>query len=281
MNLYYAIGGGLGHLTRARAFLHTFEIEKDSTILTASSFADDKRVVGDINIIKADKNFAQNQTDYRVFLKNIFAEFSVEKLFLDAFPVGIVGEFCDFDFGNTEVFYIARLLKWNNYSCLLRGKIPRFKKTFILEKLSNKHQKFINEHSAANIELKLKYPNLSASNEKSVQRILAEKLPFWLIVHAGSDEETNELLQFAKEMREIEKAEVNLILVSPNKSVFPNRYNIYPASLLFPHAARIFTAGGFNAIEQTEEFRGKHFAVPMERRFDDQFARVARFRKDY
>lgn len=278
MKLYYAIGGGLGHLTRARAFLHTFGIENNSAILTASPFAEDKRVVGDIQIIKADQNLAQNQADFREFLKKTFAEFSVETLFLDAFPVGIVGEFSDFDFGKTEVFYIARLLKWNNYSCLLHGKIPYFKKTFVLETLSNEHRKFIDEHSAANIELKLKYPNLSASGEKAVQKILAEKLPFWLIVHAGSDEETNELFGFAKEMREIEKAEVNLVVLSPNKSAFPNQYDIYPASILFPPAARIFTAGGFNAIEQTVEFRGKHFAIPMERRFDDQFARVSRLR---
>lgn len=278
MNLYYAIGGGLGHLTRARAFLHTFGIEKDSAILTASHFAEDKRVVGDINIIKADENLAQNQTAYHDFLEKVFAAFPVKKLFLDTFPVGIVGEFCDFDFGKTEVFYIARLLKWNNYSCLLRGKIPRFKMTYILETLSDKHRKFIDEHSAANIELKLKYPNIPASNETSVQKILAENLPFWLIVHAGSDEETNELYLFAKEMREIEKAEVNLVVLSPNKSDFSNHYDIYPASVLFPHAARIFTAGGFNVIEQTKEFRGKHFAIPLERRFDDQFARVLRLR---
>ena len=278
MNLYYAIGGGLGHLTRARAFLHTFGIEKDLAILTASEFAADKRVVGDIEIISVDKDFAQNQIAYREFLKKIFSESSVETLFLDAFPVGIIGEFCDFDFGPTEVFYVARLLKWNNYVHLLHGKIPRFKQTFVLETLEDKHQKFIDKHSAAQIGIELKYPHIPTLDEKLIQKILAEQLPFWLIVHAGSDEETNELFNFAQEMREIENAKVNLVLVSPNDSAISDCHNIYPASALFRSATRIFTAGGFNAIAQTKDFRGKHFAVPFARRFDDQFARVSRLR---
>ena len=87
-------------------------------------------------------------------------------------------------------------------------------------------------------------------------------------------------------MREIEKVDVNLILISPDnlsvqKSVQkPNlfHFDIYPASVLFEQADKIFTACGFNAMQQTKDFRNKHHFIPFERRYDDQFERAKRFR---
>jgi len=43
--VYYAIGGGLGHLVRARAVLHTLGVA-DAVLVTASPFAKDARVTG-------------------------------------------------------------------------------------------------------------------------------------------------------------------------------------------------------------------------------------------
>ncbi len=276
MNIYYANGGGLGHLTRARAFLHQLGIERETAILTSSKFAEDKRIVGDIKIMKVDENFVQNKPEYQEFLQNIFSENKVEKIFLDSFPVGIIGEFADFDFGDAEVFYIARLLRWKNYSHLLNSKIPHFQKTFVLENLYSEHQKFIEKRSKELVNLKLIYPNFETQDEKLAQKIIAEKFPFWLIVHAGNENETLELLNYAEEMCEIERAKVDLILISPNQTFYKNSFDIYPASMLFPFAERIFTACGFNIIQQTKNVRHKHFFLPFERRFDNQFLRAKR-----
>ena len=54
--------------------------------------------------------------------------------------------------------------------------------------------------------------------------------------------------------------------------------DLIPASSLFAGAAKIISAAGFNVMLETEPYRGKHHAVPMPRRFDDQFARAARRR---
>ena len=273
MNIYYANGGGLGHLTRARAFLHQHKIESETAILTSSKFAADKRIVGDLKIIEIDEDFARNKEKYRDFLQNIFNENKVKKFYLDSFPAGILGEFADFDFGKTEVFYVARLLKWKNHSHFLSDNSLNFKKTFVLENLETEHQKFIEKSSEEIESFDLIYPKFEFE-EKKIEKIVSQNSPFWLIVHAGNEEETRELLDYAEEMREIEKATVKLILISPNCDLYENSFDIYPASMLFPSAERIFTAGGFNAIKQTEQFRSKHFFLPFERRFDDQFARA-------
>lgn len=110
MNLYYAMGGGLGHLTRTRAFLENQNLTDDSATLTSSPFADDKRVTGNFPVIKVDKSFEKKRAVFRNYLQNIFAEFNIKKLFIDLFPFGIINEFLDFHFpGDLEINYVARL----------------------------------------------------------------------------------------------------------------------------------------------------------------------------
>lgn len=274
MNIYYANGGGLGHLTRARAFLHQLKIADRTAILTNSEFAADKRVVGDLEIFKVDGDFANNLPKYRDFLQKTLAERAVKNIFLDSFPAGIIGEFADFDFGEIEVFYLARLLRWKNYAHFLSGIELHFKKTFVLEPLEPAHQNFIEKHSTESSIFDLIYADFETPDEPVMKRIIRENSPFWLIVHAGAPEEISELMNFAAEMREIEQANVELILISPPDYTDHNCFDIYPAARLFPFAERIFTAAGFNALRQTAQFRSKHFVMPFERRYDDQFARA-------
>ena len=204
------MGGGLGHLTRARAFLQMTGFEDETAIITASNFAFDKRVVGNIKIIHIDQTFSQNKTDYQKHLTNIFDQKQPETVFLDAFPAGIVGEFADFDFGEIKTQYLARLVHWENYLPLLKDFSNKFEKTYILEELENEHLEFVKNNSELIENFELIYPQIE---NKIPNR---EKL-FWLIVHSGEESEIIELVKYAEEMREIERAEVNLILVSPQK----------------------------------------------------------------
>ena len=268
------MGGGLGHLTRACAFLQMLEIKKETAILTSSKFAFDKRVVGDLKIIHVNEDFSKNPKDYRAFLTQMLGEIKPHKIFFDVFPAGIIGEFTNFDFGKSKVYYIARLMRWENYSQFLQDFSYKFEKTYILEELENEHFQFIKNNSKEIENFEPIYPKI-----ESIEQIN----PFWLIVHSGDENETSELLKYAEEMREIERAEVDLLLISPQKIKLKLPYfiqkDIYPASMLFEFAGKIFTACGFNAMKQTENFRDKHFFIPFERRYDDQFKRAARLRR--
>ena len=278
MNLYYAIGGGLGHLTRAAAFLHQQKIANKSLILTASLFAPDKRITGEIKTIFADENFVQNKKNYRDFLRKVLTENKIEKIFLDCFPVGIIGEFADFDFQNIEVNYLARLLKWNKYFPLIKNSTILFEQTFILENLENEHQKFIDNSSKIQTDFVLNYPflKLSKSDKNIIRGIIERHKSFWLVVHSGNAEECSELVSYAREKHKIESSETDLILISPNKIKDKHlfQYNLYPASVLFEKAEKIFTGCGFNAMNQLKDFRHKHYFLPFSRRYDNQFARA-------
>ena len=52
MLLYYALGGGLGHLVRARAFLHTLGLDGEAALFTSSRFASDPRVTGGLRVVR-------------------------------------------------------------------------------------------------------------------------------------------------------------------------------------------------------------------------------------
>lgn len=272
------MGGGLGHLTRAHSFLHSFNLINNTFILTSSEFTESKRIIGNCKIIKVNRNFEKDIPAFQEFLRETFIELNIKTLYLDSFPLGIIGEFAGFDFQAIEVNYIARLLRWNNYSKFIKKNIQKFNKTFLLEPLEAEHQKFIDTNSASQTKLGLVYPNPHLSNQDEVllQTISRTHSPFWLIVHSGSEEEILELVNYAEEMREVEKANVKLVLISPRKIKHNNlfQYNLYPASVLFDKAERIFSACGFNIMNQTENFADKHFFIPFERRFDNQFQRA-------
>jgi predicted glycosyltransferase len=274
MNIYYAIGGGLGHLTRARVFLQQMNIERETAILTSSEFADDQRVVGNIQIIKVDPALSRDKSRFLVLLKDSFDQYNCQKIYLDAFPFGISGEFANFDFGQIELFYVARLLKSGCVQKFDPNDSPRFSKTFLLETLPVEHLEFIEEVSSSTEVLDLKYEKHLQTQQSMVEKIVERHSPFWLIVHSGNEIETLELLDYAKEIRNAEGSKHELVTISPLIFESENRYDIYPAYELFPFAEKVFTACGFNSMKQTESFREKHLFLPFDRRYDDQFLRA-------
>jgi hypothetical protein len=285
MNLYYAMGGGLGHLTRASAFLNQFGLAANSAILTSSDFASDKRICPDIKIIKVNPELARKPELYREFLKKTFSQYPIDSIYLDSFPFGLIGEFRRFDFGGMKVNYIARLLNWENYSVIFSpGDSIKLENCFLLEELETAHQNFIDANSFEQIKIGLTYPKPKLSGQtKQFFNEIKQKKPFWLIVHSGNKDEVSELVYYADEQRKIENKTVELLLISPQNLALKvssySLYNFYPANILFPLAERIFTGCGFNIMEQTAEFRAKHQFIPFLRRYDQQHLRAERSRR--
>jgi hypothetical protein len=232
--VYYAMGGGLGHLTRARAFLHTLDLERDAVIVAESPFAGDRRVVGDIPVL---------------------GERPEGPLVLDTFPAGLFGEI---EGGRAD--YVARYVRWDRYA--LPANPPRIGRAYILEPLHPEQERYVRERAEEVVEdFELRDPPAAESGRRYT---LPPK--YVLVVHSGPPEETDELLAYAREVCREEG--VTDPIVAPD---------VYPATLIAADATRIFTGGGFNAMRQFGR-DPRHRPLPFERRFDDQFARVARYR---
>ncbi len=277
MLLYYALGGGLGHLTRARAFLHTLGLGEEATLFTSSRFADDPRVTGGLPVVKVPAGLDGDREGLRALLERTIAGLGVLRLVVDAFPAGILGELAGFRApAGVETWHVARLLRWDVLDAGAAAHLLRFEKAFVLEELHGDHQRALERISGEVLPLDLVDPP-SAPPEPI-------EPPYALVVHSGPDDETADLVACARELLRAARSPARLVLASPARPAeLPpdvTWLDRFPATGLFAAAERIVTAAGFNTVRQTEPFRAKRFLVPYPRRFDDQFTRAARARQD-
>ena len=273
---YYAFGGGLGHLVRARAFLHGSGLGAGAVVLTASRFARDPRIAADLALRCAPESLESDAAAFRRWVLGEIVRLDADCLCIDTFPAGILGELCDLPAGLVrEYWHVARLLHWPAYAALLRGATPRFARAWRVEALGAAQQQFI-ERTAARIE-DLELIDPPAAPAPAAGPIEA---PYWLIVHSGPPAEVAELIAYADEIRAAENAKVTLCVASaeaPADLPAATRVlDVYPATAYFAGAQRIFSAAGFNVMRQTAPFRSRQCVLPMPRRFDDQFERARR-----
>jgi hypothetical protein len=273
--IYYAIGGGLGHLVRARAFLHTLGLEGDATVLSACESAGDARITGALDVLRVPAPLERDPDALRAWLLDTVERTRAQCLCVDTFPAGILGELCDCpQLAPLALWHVARLLRWNEYAGVLRGAPPHYARVWRVEHLHDAHEAFLARHcdSIENLELRdAPAPNVSSEDSP----------PYWLVVHSGPRDEVSELIAYADEVRREERADVALWIATldPPPQALPSAARLlqsYPASNYFAQAQRIFSAAGFNVMRQTAPFRARHSVLPMPRRFDDQFERARR-----
>ncbi|MGZ8864029.1 MAG: hypothetical protein ACXW5J_27995, partial [Thermoanaerobaculia bacterium] len=126
MILYYALGGGLGHLTRGRRVLETLGL--DASLVTASPYASDPRVTGGFPVIRVPADLERDVEAHRSWLRNL----ACERLIVDTFPCGIQGELSGLD---VPMDLVARRLRWNEYRRAVPAPLPRFETVWCVEEL--------------------------------------------------------------------------------------------------------------------------------------------------
>lgn len=270
MIVCYANGGGLGHLTRIRAYLHTCRPGREATVLTGSPFAADPRVTGGTAVRSAPAGL--DRDGLTRWLGRTLAELGPHEFVVDAFPAGLSGELTRRTVPRgTRVVHLARLLRWEAYRPLLPGAPLRFAETFVVEPLTGDHEAYLRSVSGTLTPLDLVEPPAEAAAVEGR-----------LVVHSGPPAETLELVAYALEAAELDGVRPRHTLVSPIRpdGLPPavEHLDVYPAWPLFSRADRIVTAAGCNAVRQLAPWRERHRVLPFPRRFDDQFARAARVR---
>jgi predicted glycosyltransferase len=238
--LYYALGGGLGHLTRARKVLAALGLTDRAVLLTASRFAHDPRVTGGLPVLKVPRNLGRDRAAFRAWLQPVLRE--ADELIVDSFPAGILGELSGLALPPAR--HVARRLRWDAYEPRLDGPLPRYDAIYELEPLS---------HDLGPTQ-PLELP-ATPIGEPLVDE------PHWLVVHSGPQHEVDELLKRAHDAPK-------LVVVSPHHR------DVYPVAPHLAHAERVITAAGFNAVHENAPWRERHTLVPFPRALDDQFARA-------
>ncbi len=285
MIAYYAMGGGLGHLTRARAVQHTLQFNDPVLLLTASPFATPPWIPSHWQIASVPPGPAENPTDYCEWLQNVLRQQKPTALFIDTFPMGMVGEFAQIELAEEIPWYhVARHLNWNRYTSMLSNSTSTlsFTKTYYLEPLESDHQVYLQRVSKQWIPLELTDPvySLPTSLQEQLMQHQQDRCNLlWLIVHSGEQEEVETLIDYTQGMIRLEAVNPRVWLCTPKPCWdLPEAFEwieVYPATSLFPWVDRVISGGGFNVMRQMEPFREKHRVLPFERYYDDQFWRVS------
>ncbi len=307
MILVYALGGGLGHLTRVRAALATAAVAPTAgpvTILTSSPYAADVRVTGGFDVVAVPEPLARDRAGLGRFVASTLATVAPSELLIDAFPAGILGELtASMIPASVRVSCLARALRWSRYSLQLPPDPPTLDVAWILEPPEPEHRTYLAAHARAAHPLTLADP-AGPARDRAGHRVslptdrARPARPTWLIVHSGPGDEVAQLVAYARDQARLEGAHPRFVLISPNPSdlsdssdssdlsdlsdqfghVGVTRIDAYPAGPLMAAADRVFTAGGFNAMRETTAWPERHRALPFERTLDDQSARIRRAR---
>jgi hypothetical protein len=240
--LYYALGGGLGHLSRARKVLGDRD---DAVLLTSSRPARDPRVTASRPVIPVPRRLGHDRAAFRAWLATLFEDLDPDELIVDAFPGGILGELCGLELPPARL--VARALRWDVYARRLDGPLPRYDAVHALEPLP---------YAAPGPLEPLTLPHAEPTTALSDE-------PHTLVVHAGPEPELQQLLAHARG---------HTIVVHPRHT------DVHPAEPHLAHADHIITGAGFNAIHETAPYRARHTAVPFPRPLDNQYARAVRIR---
>jgi hypothetical protein len=262
--LYYALGGGLGHLTRGRRVLAALGLSDRAALLTASTFARDARVTGGLPVIEVPTRLGRDRCAFRRWLIDALRELAPEEVIVDAFPGGILGELCELELPPAR--YVARRVRWAAYRRRLPGSLPRYELAHVLEPLEPAHWQAV-ETCARRVD-RLDLPVAAAGGAPLVER------PHTLVVHSGPEDEVLALAEYARELR----PQDTLVVVAPSRPAGLPRgavwQDVYPAAPHLPFAELVVTAGGFNAVLDGTPVRERHRVIPFPRPLDDQFARA-------
>ena len=274
MIVFYALGGGFGHITRAVSVIRSLGLlDKVILIVSGSNDSDLPKLSSQFIYKKIlDKNITP--LDLSNFLVTQIEFYNPTYIFIDAFPAGILGELSGIIWpSHTQVIHCARLLKWDKYISSVTGEMPHYDSILLMERLYQEHFDFLKLNCTNLIKFELNCSDNIQDNGNSIS-----KLPVWIVLHSGPESELLDLIYIAQEMALIEKINVQIVLISPRcPKMIPEgiiHYNVYPATIFFEIAERIFTACGFNVVNELIRYRHKHVYIPMSRGLDDQFYRA-------
>ncbi|MEM7659595.1 MAG: hypothetical protein AAF399_26000 [Bacteroidota bacterium] len=277
--LYYAMGEGLGSLTRASAVKHSLGLE-ELRIVTAEAVA--SKVFHSQELLKVPPTQLDPRS-YQKWLEKRLKRYEFDAVYLDTFPAGLMGELNAWlPQWEDKLHYVARAMNMEAYASRLPETFPRLASTLILEELPPAQLAFIQAHSDEIRHLELGDPPVEIAT--SVQHLLGKlSAPIWLILHAGPAAEVDVLLQAARNLARQELATPSWLVCTQCDYRTPYRdvhvIDLYPATALTEFAEKVFTGCGFNTMRQLIGLGDKHLYLPFERRYDNQVARSERAEK--
>ncbi len=271
MIFYYAIGGGFGHFTRARAILNTCFPGRAATIFTSLECAADFPSMKGVRVEIVSREARGDRRRYLEQLDDSLRNTSPEVLCVDTFPNGLFGELFNLPIArNPRRILIGRILKWKAYEKASGASSATFDSAILTETIPHDQLEAIEACCSSVVRAELCDPPTP---------LLASGIPnrYWLVDHSGPLPEIIRLLALARSIRAAEKSDVPIVVNAPCE--VPVRENerierVVSSHRLYRGAERLFTGAGFNSVRQGRLSGTRHCVIPFPRRFDDQRLRA-------
>lgn len=257
MIVVYAMGGGLGHVARARRVIDALGAPGErAAVITASPMAGALRFDPEVELLVAPRDRAR----FPAWLRDRLRALAPDTMVVDAFPLGLLGELADPGvLPDARLVHVARLLRWDAYREACPGTPRRYDATFAVESLTPAHVAFLEAHSR-----RVERLSLAAS----VPVVIEPGAP-WLVSHSGPDEEIERLRAYAEREARRRGERVRVVVRSPRRAVVHEG----------PCGALV-TACGFNSMLEGAALGERHLFLPLARRYDHQPLRAARRRRE-
>ncbi|WP_282067855.1 hypothetical protein [Olleya namhaensis] len=270
MHVFYAQGGGLGHLTRTDKLIKSLNIPLELVVIISPSHF--TGYFKNYQFIKL--AWSDTPSTWTKQITEVIKKLEITSFYIDTFPFGLKGELCAVykGFPNVNYTYVARVLKWETYlKAMPQITTVNFSETLILEKLYNTHLEWITNHSTHTTNLTLK--------SSSITPIAFLETPYVMVVHSGGQADVLHIIARAntdyksdQNMKIVVFTQVDIQLKQKNVIIYKDRF---PVSQYYKHATKIYTAAGFNSIQELKKYINKHVIIPFEKLYDDQFFRVS------
>ncbi len=292
--LFYAQGGGLGHLQRAVACLAGLGLSAETCLLaSASPYLSLVAQQYNLATLPIPLAFQHQRHAYQHWLATQILENQITTIYIDVFPCGIIGEWNEALFAllpanySLKFYYIGRRLQWKSYQ-QWHNKAIFFENSYLFEPLETAHQHFLEQQSKQITYLAPStFLSLSPIIEPPQQllQLLEKEQPYWLFIHSEPLHELLALFQLAWQTYQnltykplwLIVSQLNPTLLHETLQTLGGSYQIkyhllnsLQPHFLFEKAEKIFSGCGFNTMYQTFAFADKHYFLPFPRRYDDQ-----------
>ncbi|MDA7492571.1 hypothetical protein OAM37_00930 [bacterium] len=295
--LLYAMGGGMGHITRAtalaRGLLHQSSDGSGSsdariTLLTNSSFADGLPIENELgpraNVVRVDSQLSRDKTVVEV--QRVFMTAAVSAVVVDTFPRGIAGE-------------LAEILPNLNCPKVLvhRDLNPSYCQKYRLSDFVKIYDRLIVPGEAALFE---SFPNavstppwlirnaeelLKPEDARCRLAVKASTLPVAVVLGCGRNDEIEQMHGWAMRLADefTGKLEVRFIVMKKPDSLadrekkLPNfkMISIWPFFEVVRGASIVISGGGYNSVNESKAAGIPFCGVPRKRLYDRQENRLS------
>lgn len=265
MILYYAMGGGLGHLTRSLAILSEIDHRQvDIRVLVSSRYAGlvETHMPCPVDVFKV--NGPIHRKHYYQWLQGYLQTHRIERIVLDTFAWGLVGEWAYVGQAIPKDL-IARDVKWPVYTTTVTSDFNVFpRRSLVIEPLGG-YATVLDEYSdLTHLQGAICLPACVTSVAEKRDRKNV------LIVHSGTTHEQRQLCSYAQEQ-----------LPGWNDGEYEVDYcfaqqGLYPAEDRLNHYDYVVAGAGYNMVANawTRQTQSHYLLYPFERRYDDQFSRL-------